>query len=226
VGANSRFRSFFADGASPNFKVFNDEVLFTGTDINGNEGLWVTDGTAGGMHELAVNAAYAGGLFFDGLSPDFAVVNGLPNMLTPPTVAVSINNTDVNVAHGTGTVTFTFSEAPTAFTLAGTGAVGGTLSNLQQVNATTFTAAFTGTPDTDISNASVSVTTMSAARSFTGIAQRLHIRWIDVSKIYRVLTGHPGHGPRETRRIVKLERAGVGGGRISEESYAGKSRGF
>jgi hypothetical protein len=50
-----------------------------------------------------------------------------------------------------------------------------------------------------------------AARSFTGIAQRLHIRWIDVSKIYRVLTGHPGHGPRETRRIVRLERAGVGG---------------
>ena len=52
-----------------------------------------------------------------------------------PTVAVSIDNTDVNVANNTGTVTFAFSEAPTSFALADTSAVGGTLSNLQQVNA-------------------------------------------------------------------------------------------
>jgi ribosomal protein L6P/L9E len=75
-----------------------------------------------------------------------------------PTVAVSIDNTDVNVAHNTGTVTFTFSEAPTSFTLADTRAVGGTLSNLQQSDATHYTATFTGAANTAISNASVSVT--------------------------------------------------------------------
>ena len=75
-----------------------------------------------------------------------------------PTVAVSINSTDVNVANDTATVTFAFSEAPTAFALADTSAVGGTLSNLQQIDATTYTATFTGAANTDISNASVSVT--------------------------------------------------------------------
>ena len=75
-----------------------------------------------------------------------------------PTVAVSIDNTDVNVAHNTGTVTFAFSEAPTSFALADTSAVGGTLSNLQQTDATHYTATFTGAANTDISNASVSVT--------------------------------------------------------------------
>ena len=75
-----------------------------------------------------------------------------------PTVAVSINNTDVNVADNTATVTFAFSEAPTSFTLADTSAVGGTLSNLQQIDATHYTATFTGAANTDISTASVSVT--------------------------------------------------------------------
>jgi hypothetical protein len=61
-----------------------------------------------------------------------------------PTVAVSIDNTDVNLAHSTGTVTFEFSKAPTSFALADTSAVGGTLSNLRQTDATHYTATFTG----------------------------------------------------------------------------------
>ena len=74
-----------------------------------------------------------------------------------PTVAVAINNTDVNLAHNTGTVTFTFSEAPTAFILADTTATGGTLSNLSG-SGTTYTATFTGATSTDVTNASVAVT--------------------------------------------------------------------
>ena len=74
-----------------------------------------------------------------------------------PTVAVAINNTDVNLADNTATVTFTFSEAPTAFTLADTTATGGTLSNLTG-SGTTYTATFTGAANTDITNASVAVT--------------------------------------------------------------------
>jgi Bacterial Ig-like domain len=74
-----------------------------------------------------------------------------------PTVSLSINNTDVNIANGTGTVIFAFSEAPALFALSDTSAVGGTLSNLQQVNATSYTATFTGAANTDINTASVSV---------------------------------------------------------------------
>ena len=59
-----------------------------------------------------------------------------------PTVAVSIDNTDVNLAHGTATVTFAFSEAPTSFTLADTTAVGGTLSNLHPAASVTRSTLF------------------------------------------------------------------------------------
>jgi ELWxxDGT repeat protein len=36
----------------PGFTSFNGEVLFGGADASGNYGLWVTDGTAAGTHEL------------------------------------------------------------------------------------------------------------------------------------------------------------------------------
>jgi hypothetical protein len=74
-----------------------------------------------------------------------------------PTVSLSIDSTDVNLVHDTATVTFSFSEAPTAFGLTDTTATGGTLGNLQEVNATTYTATFTASPNTDTNAASVSV---------------------------------------------------------------------
>jgi hypothetical protein len=37
---------------NPSFTIFNGEVLFSGTDASGNLGLWVTNGTAVGTHEL------------------------------------------------------------------------------------------------------------------------------------------------------------------------------
>ena len=64
----------------------------------------------------------------------------------------------MNVADGAGTVTFAFSEAAITFILADTSAVGGTLSNLQQINATHYTATFEGAVNTEISTASVNVT--------------------------------------------------------------------
>ena len=75
-----------------------------------------------------------------------------------PTVAVTTNTTDVNLAHGTATISFTFSEAPTSFSLADTTATGGTLGNLQQVDATHYTATFTANAGIDINNAVVGVT--------------------------------------------------------------------
>src|SRR5260370_2254822 len=74
------------------------------------------------------------------------------------TVAVSIDSSDVNVATPTATVSFAFSEAPTAFTLADTAAACGVLCSLQQVDATHYTATFTSNARTDIATAPVSVT--------------------------------------------------------------------
>ena len=53
--------------------VFGSEVLFSGVDANGLTGLWVTDGTAGGTHEIFPQQATSA----SGLSPtDFTVFNG------------------------------------------------------------------------------------------------------------------------------------------------------
>jgi len=40
--------------------VFNNEMLFNGVDSNGRSGLWVTDGTAGGTHDLFAGAGSFG----------------------------------------------------------------------------------------------------------------------------------------------------------------------
>src|SRR5665213_2360248 len=77
---------------------------------------------------------------------------------TTPTVAISIDHNDVNLAHNTALVTFSFSEAPNNFDLADTTAVGGALSNLQMVDATHYTATFTANPGTETDAASVAVT--------------------------------------------------------------------
>ena len=54
-------------------------VMFSGTDAARNNGLWETDGTAGGTHELTgISGANAGGLFAGPVffSPDFTAING------------------------------------------------------------------------------------------------------------------------------------------------------
>jgi hypothetical protein len=75
-----------------------------------------------------------------------------------PTVSVGLSSKDLTLAHRTATVAFTFSEAPTAFSLSDATAVGRTLSALTKVNATTYTATFTGAANTTINDAVVSVT--------------------------------------------------------------------
>ena len=97
-------------------------------------------------------------------------------------------------------MTFAFSEAPTSFALADTSAVGGTLSNLSQVNATTYTATFTGAANTDIANASVSVTTMSSVKFSSAVATFYEVQnnWAPSQMIDGIFTGPPpgpGQGP-------------------------------
>ena len=120
-------------------------ATFTGavnTDINDA----AVSVTAGSWQEVNGNPGAAGS------SSDFVVDT------VTPTVSVGVSSTDVNIAHNTATVTFTFSEAPTAFSLSDVTAVGGKLSALTEVNATTYTATFTGAVNTDINDAVVSVT--------------------------------------------------------------------
>ncbi len=52
--------------------VFDGKVLFNGVDVNGLSGLWVTDGTAGGTHEVVAEAAGAS----SGLDPTAMIVLG------------------------------------------------------------------------------------------------------------------------------------------------------
>ena len=80
---------------------------------------------------------------------------------TAPTVAISISNTNVTASNNTATVTFAFSQAPAAFSLSDVTSIGGILSNLQQLDATHWTAVFTGNSNTQITNASVTVTAAS-----------------------------------------------------------------
>jgi hypothetical protein len=113
------------------------------SDVSGLGSVSVTAGT---WHEDNGNSG--GGATSTGFAVDTVT----------PTVAVTTSNINLSQANDTATITFTFSEAPTDFSLADTSAVGGTLSNLTKVNATEYTATFTGAADTDISNAQVSVT--------------------------------------------------------------------
>ena len=68
-----------AAGLDPtDLTVFGSEVLFSGLDANGLSGLWVTDGTANGTHELLAEAAGATAAKDPlGLNPnDLTVFNG------------------------------------------------------------------------------------------------------------------------------------------------------
>ena len=73
AGADSN--GLFDGSSNPDFTVFDGEVFFDGRDTAGNYGLWMTNGTAAGTHEITGIAgvtAYAGGL-----EPrDFNVSNG------------------------------------------------------------------------------------------------------------------------------------------------------
>jgi ELWxxDGT repeat protein len=60
--------------------VYNGQMLFAGYDTSHNNGLWVTNGTAAGTHELTVAGAFTvpQGWYGGGLKPsDLIVYNGL-----------------------------------------------------------------------------------------------------------------------------------------------------
>jgi ELWxxDGT repeat protein len=69
-------------GVIPGFTPLNGEVLFEGLDANRRLGLWVSDGSAAGTHELTgINGTYSSGIFSLGSAnftvlPDFTVFNG------------------------------------------------------------------------------------------------------------------------------------------------------
>jgi Bacterial Ig-like domain len=114
-----------------------------------------------------------------------------------PTVTVSIDNTDLNLAHDKATVTFIFTTPPPlGFTLANTTAVAGTLSELSQVNATIYTATFTAASNTDIANASVSVAQIQTSpvpfSSAVATFYEVENNWAPSQMIDGIITGANG----------------------------------
>jgi ELWxxDGT repeat protein len=71
VGASSSGVVWGAAG-NPDFTVLNNEVLFTGVDASGLVGLWVTDGTAQGTHELT---GISGANPSEGLTPYYLTLS-------------------------------------------------------------------------------------------------------------------------------------------------------
>jgi ELWxxDGT repeat protein len=84
TGANAG--GLFYNVGNPDFTVFNGETLFVGTNAAGGWGLWVTDGTAAGTHEVTgISGAFTSGIFsqppergggLESSDPDFTVFNG------------------------------------------------------------------------------------------------------------------------------------------------------
>jgi ELWxxDGT repeat protein len=67
----------FASLDDPDLTVLNGEALFDGIDQSAHDGLWVTNGTAAGTHELTgISGANSSGVFSGFPSPDFTVLNG------------------------------------------------------------------------------------------------------------------------------------------------------
>lgn len=90
---------------NPQFTLFDGEVLFSAVNANGQEGLWVTDGTVAGTHELTGIS----GASSNGISPYYMTVsNGV----------VLFNGTDASgndslwVTDGTSAGTYEVSSDP------------------------------------------------------------------------------------------------------------------
>jgi ELWxxDGT repeat protein len=78
--SNANASGLFSGGSYPAFTILNGEVLFDGIDASGNPvgdtaGLWETNGTAAGTHEITgISGAYSAGIFH-GLNPDLVAFN-------------------------------------------------------------------------------------------------------------------------------------------------------
>ncbi|HEY7243386.1 MAG TPA: Ig-like domain-containing protein [Xanthobacteraceae bacterium] len=209
IDNNGQIIGYYLDGSGYH-GFLDDNGVFTNIDAGGftipaginNDGdITGYGGSYGGF--LYSNGSFTAvndplGYSFDQGINDFDQIVGYANnqgflASRTPAVAVSIDITALNLANPTGLVTFVFSEAPVAFTLADTSAVGGSLSNLQQVNSTTYTATFTAAADTDITNGSVSVSTTSSVKFSSAVATFYEVQnnWAPSQMIDGIFTGPP-----------------------------------
>jgi hypothetical protein len=128
-----------------------------------------------------------------------------------PTVVVSVDKTIVNAANPTALVTFTFSEAPTDFSLNDVTSADGSLSNLSG-SGTTYTATFTANAGVDdnaamvsvingsyhdaAGNAGVGASTVSPVTFSSAVATFYEVQndWAPSQMIDGLFTGPPGPG--------------------------------
>jgi ELWxxDGT repeat protein len=71
ANANGIFNNIGGVDGNPDFTTYNGVALFQGEDDSGNVGLWMTDGTGAGTHEIAPSTITGASLQFD---PDSFIV--------------------------------------------------------------------------------------------------------------------------------------------------------
>jgi ELWxxDGT repeat protein len=128
---NTGISGAYTGGLSPtNFTVSDGEVLFEGKDAAGNEGLWVTNGTAAGTHELTgISGASTSGIGPSGLTP-FT----LPSKLAAPDDFTGSGTSDIlfradatgdtgfyEMVNGVNTGWHDIGSSSTAYSLVGAG---------------------------------------------------------------------------------------------------------
>lgn len=121
-----------------------------GTQSNGQEAS-LTPSILDGTRKLLTPLDYAG---LDDIGWSVTV----PADTTPPTVTVNVVDANLSDADNSSSVTFEFSEAVSGFDSSDLTAIGGTLSNFQQIDADSYSATFTATASTEVTG-SVSVGT-------------------------------------------------------------------
>jgi ELWxxDGT repeat protein len=116
--------------APTGFNVFNGEVFFEGRDTAGNEGLWVTNGTAAGTHELTgISGASSSGIGPSDLT-SVTLINALaaPDDFTDNGISDVLLRADANgdtgfyaISNGANAGWKDIGASSTAYTVVGTG---------------------------------------------------------------------------------------------------------
>jgi ELWxxDGT repeat protein len=114
-GAN--VSGIFSHVIGPSFTLFNGKLMFAGLDASGTVGVWMTDGTAAGTHELTgINAEPSSGFG--------AIELASATLIIPPPADFTNNNTS-DILFLNATSGDTWVEAITNGTFAGWDQIGG-----------------------------------------------------------------------------------------------------
>ena len=159
VTANARptFTGTAESGATVTLYDAMDNVIGSGTAVNGAWSIAPVANLANGKHTISARAVDV-----NGNASELVAGQEITIDTTPPTVTITSNVDKLKIGE-TATITFTFSEDPGAtFTRESIAVAGGMLGDLEK-DGLTFTAVFTPTDNANATSASITV----AAGSYT-----------------------------------------------------------